>query len=91
MLDYATTIIFIALPKIVIYYHILKRYLKQKLGFENGNYEVNLKMLKKMFKWSIDFNYKSMYNLLMPFQEKLVVLKNKKAIKAYNINRIKRG
>ncbi len=60
-------------------YRILKRFVVQKLGFEQGNYKQSFNMLRKMYKWNYDFEKNEKPEILKqlkPFSDKLVFLKD---------------
>ena len=51
LLDKVDKIIYLDLPKNLLKYRIIKRYVKQKLRLEKSTYRPSLQMLKQMFIW----------------------------------------
>jgi len=82
IINNADIIYFIDLPLYLRKYRIIKRFIKQKLGIEKANYKANFYMLKNMFKWTKDFEYKK-ESIMESLNKtnKLVIIKSKKEIK----------
>ena len=78
LLEMADTIMFIDTPKDIRTKRIIKRFIKQKLHLEKCNYKPTLKMLKKMFEWSNEFeqNRDEFEKLLSKYNEKLEIITN---------------
>jgi adenylate kinase family enzyme len=77
--EQADLIIYLDTPIYKRNYRILKRYVVQRLGFEKGNYQQSLKMLKKMYGWNYNFEKNerpSILNRLAPYKNKLIFLKD---------------
>jgi adenylate kinase family enzyme len=72
----ADTIIFLDTPLWKRRVRILTRFLKQKLGIEKCNYELDFLMLKMMYKWTRDFeqNRSSFEAKLKLYQDKVIRL-----------------
>ncbi len=84
LLNMADKIIYLDIPLHIRKRRILFRYIKQKLKIEQCNYNPNIKMLKKMYKWTKEFE-----DTQNDFEKELLVY-NKKAIKLKNKNQIKK-
>lgn len=84
LLNMADKIIYLDIPLHIRKRRILFRYIKQKLKIEQCNYKPNIKMLKKMYKWTKEFE-----DTQNDFEKELLVY-NKKAIKLKNKNQIKK-
>lgn len=54
----AEIIIFLDTPLHIRRLRIITRFIKQRLGIEKCNYYPTFEMLKKMFKWTNDFEKK---------------------------------
>ncbi|MDU5106257.1 AAA family ATPase [Clostridium sp.] len=82
LFDMAEIIIFLDPPLHIRKVRIVTRFIKQKIGIEKCNYEPTFEMLKKMFKWTKDFeNKRSKYeNILLIYEEKLIRIKNQKEL-----------
>ena len=78
--DLADVIIYLDIPFSVRRLRILTRFIKQLFGTEQSNYEVNLKMLKMMYKWTDDFekNKCDFEEKLFKYRDKIVIEKNGK-------------
>jgi adenylate kinase family enzyme len=75
----ADLIIFLDTPFAKRKARIIKRFFLQKIGVEKANYRPTLTILKKMFTWNAHFEQVSkpeILNLLQPFTNKLIVLKD---------------
>lgn len=83
LFDMAEIIIFLDTPLHIRRVRIITRYIKQKLGIEKCNYNPTFEMLKKMFKWTKDFeNKRSKYeDMLLEYEEKLIRIKNEKELR----------
>ena len=75
LLERAETIIYIYVPKKERTKRIIKRFIKQKLHLEKCNYNPTFKMLKKMLKWSNEFeqNKNEFEKILYEYGEKLEI------------------
>ncbi len=82
LFDMADIIIFLDPPLYIRKVRIVTRFIKQKIGVEKCNYEPTFEMLKKMFKWTRDFeNKRSKYeNILLKYEGKLIRIKNEKEL-----------
>lgn len=78
LLDMADTIIFLDPPVLIREFRILKRFVKQQLRIEKCHYKSDFKMLKLMFKWTIEFekDRKNFEIMLQQYQSKVLKLKN---------------
>jgi len=76
----ADTIILLDIPQYIRYYRIIKRWISQRLGLVKSNYAPTIKMLLKMFEWSMGFEKSKDETLrtLGPYRDKLIVMKNNK-------------
>jgi adenylate kinase family enzyme len=75
----ADLIIFLDTPFAKRKARIIKRFFLQKIGVEKANYRPTLTIFKKMFTWNAHFEQVSkpeILNLLQPFTNKLIVLKD---------------
>lgn len=75
--EHADLIIYLDTPIWKRNYRILKRFLVQKLGFEQGNYKQTFSMLWRMYKWNYDHNKKDkqqIFKIIEPYSNKLLVL-----------------
>ena len=80
--DAADTIIYLNIPKFILYKRVLFRWIKQNLGIENASYKTDVKMLKQMFEWvNKDLN-DSKLDKLQSYEEKLEIL-DEKEVKRY--------
>lgn len=68
----ADKIIILAVPKRLIYFQIISRWLKQRFNFETSSYLPTFRMLRLMFVWV------GRYRQDIPFPEKHIILKNRK-------------
>lgn len=82
LFDMAEIIIFLDTPLHIRRLRIITRFIKQKLGIEKCNYNPTFEMLKKMFKWTRDFEEKrSKYEkILLEYKDKLIWIKNEKEL-----------
>lgn len=82
LFDMAEIIIFLDTPLHIRRLRIITRFIKQKLGIEKCNYNPTFEMLKKMFKWTRDFEKKrSKYEkILLEYKDKLIWIKNEKEL-----------
>ncbi|MBI9014697.1 MAG: hypothetical protein JEZ08_20840 [Clostridiales bacterium] len=85
VLDNADQIVFLDPPLLLRCVRIVTRFIKQQLKLETCRYKSDLKMLRWMFEWTVEFEKdRDHFNrLLKPYEEKLIVLKRKKEIKNY--------
>lgn len=83
LFDMAEIIIFLDIPLHIRKVRIVTRFIKQKIGIEKCNYNPTFKMLKKMFKWTNDFeNKRSKYEkILSQYENKVIRIKNEKELK----------
>lgn len=80
----ADRIIFLDTPIYKRNYRILKRYVIQRLGIEEGNYKQSLKMLKRMYGWNYGFEKEDRHLILQKlevYRDKLVFLKDNTDLK----------
>ncbi|MEG1257312.1 hypothetical protein [Clostridium sp.] len=82
LFNMADKIIFLDTPLWKRRYRILLRYIKQQLLIEKCHYKSNLKMLKKMYKWTREFenNRAKFEKMLHQYSNKLITVKNVKEI-----------
>lgn len=78
LLDKVDKIIYLDLPKNLLKYRIIKRYVKQKLRLEKSTYRPSLQMLKQMFIWQ-----KNGRSELINSQKNKIVLHNKREIRQF--------
>jgi adenylate kinase family enzyme len=73
----ADIIIFLDTPIAVRRWRILKRFTVQKIGIEKGNYKQTWSMLKRMYRWNVQFEKNSkpeILEMLKPHRSKLRIL-----------------
>lgn len=77
LLSLADQIYFLNPSIFIIKFRIIKRYFKQKIQLEKANYDINLSLLKSMFKWANEFekNKNNFMKLLNKYQNKLIIIK----------------
>lgn len=82
LFDMAEKIIFLDTPLHIRKVRIITRFIKQKCGIEKCNYEPTFEMVRKMFKWTKDFeNKRSEYeSILLEYDNKLIRIKNIKEL-----------
>lgn len=73
----ADTIIYLKISRIVLYYRILKRWIKQNFGIEKTTYKPDFDMLKRMYMWANNELKNSKLNALEKYTDKIVVLNEK--------------
>lgn len=90
LLNKANKIIYLDIPLKKRKRRILKRYIKQKLKLEKCNYKPNIKMLKKMYNWTENFEKSKaeFEEMLSGYSSKLDILRSEKEIKNYKIDEI---
>jgi RNA recognition motif-containing protein len=76
--SFVDRVIFLDLSEIFLKYRVIKRYIRQKLGLENANYQPSLQMLRQMFIWQ-----KIDRRDLIEVQPHLIVLRSKSQIKKF--------
>jgi len=78
----ADQIIFLDTPLWKRKFRIFIRYIKQKLGIEKCLYQKDLRMLKKMYQWTKDFesNRDEFNAMLNEYEDKLIIIKKKEHI-----------
>jgi adenylate kinase family enzyme len=84
--EHAELIIYLDTAMWIRNYRILKRFILQKLGFEEGNYEQTFQMLKKMYIWNYGYQKRDrpiIFELLQPYRNKLLVLKDNNKVEHY--------
>jgi len=67
-------------------FRIIKRFLMQKIGIEKANYKPTLEVLKILYNYNTVFEHKSkpeIFDMLIPYNNKLVILKNNDEVKNY--------
>lgn len=82
----ADLIIFLDIGMTTRRVRIIKRYFKQKAGLEKSNYTPTLEILVRLYKYNTVFEYERkpiVFEMLRPFEEKLVVLKSDAEIREY--------
>lgn len=81
----ADTIILLEPSTRIRNYRIVKRWIKQKLRLEKSHYKPKFIMLKCMLQWSKDYDsgVNDIKNRLLPYQDKVVILKNRNDIRLY--------
>ncbi|WP_249872649.1 AAA family ATPase [Oceanobacillus saliphilus] len=65
---------------------IIKRFFMQKVGLEKANYKPTLKILNDLYNYNTVFEYKSkpeIFDMLSPYDSKLIVLKSNAEIINY--------
>lgn len=72
--DEADTIIYLNIPKLILYNRVLIRWIKQKLGIEKSGYKADIKMLIKMFEWTKNESKEDKLNKLKQYKNKLEIL-----------------
>jgi adenylate kinase family enzyme len=85
-LEEADTILFLNPPYLKRLKRINMRFIRQKLGLEKANYQPDLPMLKKMYKWNAAFEKTGRTEieaLLRLYKEKVVELKDNKGTEKY--------
>lgn len=78
LLSKVDKIIYLDLPKTLLKYRVIKRYLKQKIGLEKSTYRQSLQMLRQMFIWQ-----KIDRSELIKAQKKTIILKNQREIRQF--------
>ena len=80
--DMADKIIYLDIPLKVRKRRIFSRFIRQLFGTEKCNYDVNLKMLKLMYKWTDDFekNKGDFEDKLFKYEDKIVIIRDSKII-----------
>lgn len=88
LLDEANKIIYINIPLKKRKKRILKRFIKQKIGIEKCNYKPTIKMLKKMYQWTDEFevNKNELETKLKKYKQKLEELDTEQKTKKYNLS-----
>ena len=81
-LEYADKIIYLNFKKRILYYRVLKRWIKQNLKIEKAPYKTNLKMLIQMFKWVDKEKTNSKLSKLTKYMNKVTILDHK-SLKKY--------
>lgn len=78
--DMADKIIYLDIPLKVRKRRIFSRFIRQLFGTEKCNYDVNLKMLKLMYKWTDDFekNKGDFEYKLFKHKDKIVIINDSK-------------
>jgi adenylate kinase family enzyme len=78
LFDMADSIIFLDIPLWKRKVRILLRFIKQQLKIEKCNYKSDINMLKKMYKWTRDFenNRVEFVRMLSQYDNKLITIKN---------------
>ena len=78
LLDLAEKIIYLDIPLRVRKRRILIRHIKQNLGLEKCGYKPNREMLKKMYKWTDDFekNKVQFEENINKYKDKLIISNN---------------
>ena len=78
LLDLAEKIIYLDIPLRVRKRRILIRHIKQNLGLEKCGYKPNREMLKKMYKWTDDFekNKVQIEENINKYKDKLIISNN---------------
>lgn len=89
LLNIADKVIYLDIPLNIRKKRIISRFLKQKIGIEKCNYKPTIKMLKNMYRWTNEFenNRKYLEMELLKYKNKLIILKSKKQIDNYNLNK----
>lgn len=87
LLDMADKVIYLDIPLHIRKRRIIFRYIKQKLKIESCNYDPNISMLKKMYKWTNEFENTRLdfEKELLMHNEKIIKLKNTKQIKKFEL------
>lgn len=82
LFEMAEKIIFLDTQLYIRRVRIITRFIKQKLGIERCNYKPTFKMLKNMFIWTKNFEYKrSKYeDILSSYEDKLIRIKRVEAL-----------
>jgi adenylate kinase family enzyme len=84
VLRQADLIIFLDTPSFVRKYRIVKRFIRQMIGYEKANYEPSFEMLLDMFRWTAQFNQEGRQKIvhgLRRFSDKVLILKNTNEMK----------
>ena len=78
-LDQADLIFLLDTPYFTSIYRIIKRFILQKLGIKEANYDPSFKMFWNMFTWNAHFEKKNkpeILRMLEPYEDKIKVLNN---------------
>jgi adenylate kinase family enzyme len=82
----ADIIILLDTPQYIRCYRILKRWILQRLGLVKSNYAPTIKMLLKMFEWSMRFEKSKdeIHKTLEPYKDKLIFMNNNKTTVSFS-------
>lgn len=85
LLEECHSIILLDPPKYIRYYRMITRWIKQNLKIEDCGYTPSFSMLRKIIKGSMNYdtNADGLKERLVPFKNKISILKNKKDIEIY--------
>ncbi|TGA96669.1 AAA family ATPase [Sporolactobacillus shoreae] len=85
--DHADLIIFLDTNDSKRKFRIIKRFVRQKLGFEKANYKPTFKIFKDMFKWNTNFENQIKPELIntlsQQYKDKLITLRDNIEIHKY--------
>ena len=76
-LSQADIIIYISLKRTVLYWRILKRWIRQKFKIESAPYKCNLGMLVQMYNWANNDIKSKKLDKLLVYKDKLIILDSK--------------
>lgn len=84
-LDGADLIVLLEISKWNRKYRIIKRWIKQRLGIEKCIYKPRFEMLKKMLKWSKDYDTgrDNLNERIASYKDKVVTIANNKDMKEF--------
>lgn len=86
----ADVIIYLKFKKSTLYYRVIKRWIKQNIGFESSAYNSDLKMLHQMLKW-VDTGIKdSVLINISKYMDKTIILTERTINKYQNQDIYKR-
>ena len=85
-LDKADKIYYIKISKLIIYYRVISRWLKEKTGKLDYNHPPTIKYLFTMLGYVKSFNEKDKLNKLNKYPNKLVILNRKDIKKLKEVN-----
>jgi adenylate kinase family enzyme len=85
-LDKADIIYFINLNKILIYYRVISRWLKERMGKIDYNHPPTIKYLFTMLRYVKKYNKKDKLNRLYTYNNKLIILNKKDINKLERVN-----
>jgi adenylate kinase family enzyme len=82
----AELIIYLDTPYSIRTYRIIKRFVRQKFGLEQANYQPTFNIFWKMSQWNSFFERESkpkILNIVSQYEDKFIIVKNDDEIKTY--------